>query len=254
MRSDAPSAHALDLVVDLDGNVTVVWAEYTGGFNTFGIWAARYTTGGGWGAAVPLEDQGSGDARRPRVDVDPAGRVTAVWQERETQDSGVPSHIWSARYVPGGGWTTPVLIENAEESAGLADVAVDPNGNAIAVWQQANGSANDIWSNRYTPGAGWDTAMLVEQEAGDARAPLVVVDADGIATVAWLQPDGLWRSIAANRYSPSEGWGTPALVAAVDREDADYHSIAADPAGRVTVVWRQHGQTGNAIWSNRYLP
>jgi len=93
---------------------------------------------------------------------------------------------------------------------------------------------------------------LVEQEAGDARAPRVVVDSDGIATVAWLQPDGQWQSITANRYTPGEGWGTPVLIETADGEDADSHSLAVDPDGRVTVVWRQAGRTGNAIWSNRF--
>jgi len=250
IEADTGTAASVQVVVDHDGSATAAWVQHDG--SRWNAWSNRYTSGGGWGTALLLESSDAGDAGTPHVAVDPDGRVTAVWVERDEPAVGVPFHIWSARYIPGEGWGTPVLIGNAEESAGNIDIAVDPNGSATAVWQQANVSGNDIWSNRYTLGGGWGTPVLVEQEAGDARAPRVVVDSDGIATVAWLQPDGQWQSITANRYTPGEGWGTPVLIETADGEDADSHSLAVDPDGRVTVVWRQAGRTGNAIWSNRF--
>lgn len=254
VEADARSAHGLDAVVDLDGNVTVAWAEYTGGFNTFGIWAARYTPGAGWGAAVPLEDQDFGDARRPKVVVDVGGTVTVVWQERASQDTGVPSHIWSARYVPGGGWGGPVLVESFDGNSAFGSAAVYSNGDVLAVWSQdEEGSGQfDLWSSRYTSSSGWLTPVRVEPGGDRAIVGLVVIDLNDVATVVWDQPDGQWRSLWANRQTPGEGWGTPVVIENADREDADSHSVTVDPQGRVTVVWRQAGRNGNGIWAARY--
>jgi len=45
-------------------------------------------------------------------------------------------------------------------------VAVDPNGNATAVWAHGGNSDPDtesgIWSNRYTPITGWGTPVPVD--------------------------------------------------------------------------------------------
>jgi hypothetical protein len=157
--------------------------------------------------------------------------------------------------VPGEGWGAPALVENFEDTSGGAQVAAYADGDVIAVWQTEEDGRWDLWSTWYIPGGGWGTPIRIEaNNASDALAGRVVVDADGVATVVWNQPDGLWRSLWANRHTPGGGWGTPAPIETADGEDADSHSLAVDADGRVTVVWRQHGQTGNAIWSNRFQP
>ena len=47
-------------------------------------------------------------------------------------------------------WGTAALIEtdNAGD-ASRAQIAFDANGNALAVWQQYDGTRNNIWANRY---------------------------------------------------------------------------------------------------------
>ncbi|MDB5765010.1 MAG: hypothetical protein JWQ21_4005 [Herminiimonas sp.] len=49
-----------------------------------------------------------------------------------------------------GAWRTAQLIET--DNAGDASspqIAVDAGGNALAVWQQFDGTTNNIWSNRF---------------------------------------------------------------------------------------------------------
>jgi hypothetical protein len=47
-------------------------------------------------------------------------------------------------------WQSPQLIEtNNAGSAFNAQIAIDGSGNALAVWQQSDGTRDNIWANRY---------------------------------------------------------------------------------------------------------
>ena len=71
------------------------------------------------------------------------------------------------------GWQTAAPIESSDsESALFPEVAIDRSGNAIAVWQQYDGTRENIWSNRFAVGAGWGEATLIEtSDSGDAINP-----------------------------------------------------------------------------------
>src|SRR5690606_8069464 len=58
------------------------------------VWANRYdASGGSWSGEVSLES-GSGAATAPKVGIDDAGNVIAVWN----QSDGSRSNIWASRY------------------------------------------------------------------------------------------------------------------------------------------------------------
>jgi hypothetical protein len=44
------------------------------------IWYNRYTPGGGWEGAQPLETSAA-DATDPRISIDPQGTATVVWSQ-----------------------------------------------------------------------------------------------------------------------------------------------------------------------------
>jgi hypothetical protein len=59
-------------------------------------------------------------------------------------------NIWSNRYTPTGGWGVAELIET--DNAGNAEgsqVAIDPSGSALAVWEQLDDTRENIWSSRF---------------------------------------------------------------------------------------------------------
>jgi hypothetical protein len=131
------------VAVDGGGNAVAVWTQLEGG--SFSIWSNRYVAGAGWGTAELIEIDNVGDAEPPQVAVDVGGNAVAVWR----QDDGTRENIWSNRYVAGVGWGMPKLLERDNTgSAGWPHVAVG-GGNAVAVWQQSDGTRDNIWSNRY---------------------------------------------------------------------------------------------------------
>ena len=71
----------------------------------------------------------------------------------------------------GVGWGLPELIETDDaDDADNPQVAIDANGNALAVWYQDDGMRTNIWSNRYTAGSGWGMAELIETGRPPLRA------------------------------------------------------------------------------------
>ena len=109
-------------------------------------------------------------------------------------------------------WGTAVLIETEAGVAEGAQVAVDPQGNVTVVWHQFNGTHTpfDLWANRFVPGVGWGTAVLIETEAGVAVGAQVAVDPQGNVTVVWGQWNDTRSNIWANRFA--EDTAVPDLV------------------------------------------
>ncbi len=239
-------ADAPQVATGADGSVVVVWSQVDD--QGMRVWSNRYTRSDGWSFAQPIDGSSAGEASRPQVAVDPPGSVTVVWQQAD----GTRTGIWSNRYTPSSGWGSARSIANGSASeAANPQVAVDPAGNAVAVWEQSDGIKTSIWSNRHTS-AGWGAAERIAGEAGgDALTPQVGVDANGNAVAVWSQLDST-RNIWSNRYAPSRGWGTAERIDASDTANAREPRLAMDPSGNAVSVWRQSGGAGDGIWSSRY--
>ncbi len=189
------------VAIDKSDNAMAIWLQEDGK-RTRKLWARRYVVGTGWETATQVEMiNGVAVDEHPRLVVDAIGTVTVIWAQG-TVLSGTQS-IWSNRYVVGTGWGVPTLVETEPTGAYLPQLAVDPAGNVIAVWEQlqvTNGN-HHLWANRFVPGSGWGTATLIKNNStGSAYKPDVVVDAAGNAVAVWYQSDGGRHDIWATVY------------------------------------------------------
>jgi uncharacterized membrane-anchored protein len=199
-----------------------------------------------WGKAQVIESNDE-HALSPQVAMDGEGNAIAVWN---TWDGTLYS-IWSNRYVVGEGWGLATPIETDDMSAEFPQVAMDGEGNAIAVWQQSDGSRFSIWSNRYVVGEGWGLAQPIETEIFGASSPQVAMDRDGNAIAVWEQADGTQWNIWSNRFAVGVGWGVAELVETND--GSAYHpQVATDGDGDAIAVWFQWDGSRFSIWSNRF--
>src|SRR3972149_2455683 len=64
------------------------------------------------------------------------------------------------------GWGAAVSLESNNLDAVFPQVAVDPRGNAIAVWRQFDGNIDNLTANRYVAGLGWTGEVLIEAGGG----------------------------------------------------------------------------------------
>lgn len=249
------------IAVDGSGNAIAVWQQTDATTERISIWANRYIADTGWETAQLLETDDTGDAVGPQIALDPNGNGLAVWQ----QSDGTRTNIWAKHFTAGTtSWGTTDLIESDNTGDAVTpQVALDPNGNGIAVWRQFDGTQYHIMANIYTAGAGWGTAQTIESNSGDALAPQIALDSTGNGIAVWRQADGSQINVWANRYAAGV-WDTPRSfiptdTVTTDTGDAAVPQIALDPDGDGLVVWQQQ-QTlktpitnpPNDVWAIHY--
>lgn len=233
------SAHGLRIAVDVGGDAIAVWSQAVG--SELAVLANRFDNQTkGWGTATAIQTtQGTiGDIA---ISLHPDGNATVVWSQR---DAGRPS-LWSSHFE-GGTWTSPTLFgEHTAGSVSGPAVSGDPQGHSIAVWTHSEGGTSRLWENRFTPGIGWGTAMVLETEsAASMDRPEIATDSGGNAIVVW----GVIRfnetfDIAANRFDAASGNWTPAVAIETDRAGIFDVQLAVDQAGNATAVWREETVT-----------
>ncbi|WP_171040648.1 Ig-like domain-containing protein [Marinobacter alexandrii] len=227
-----------------DGKGLAVWAQFDGsGYN---IWANRFD-GSAWGAAVQIDDGIAADAADPQIAIDPDGRGIAVWAEFD----GSQYKIRANRF-DGSAWGTVEFIQTTTPGeARDPQIAISPDGQALAVWAQSDGSRFNIWANRFD-GSGWRRAEHIETDnAGSSLTPQIVLDADGSALAVWQQFDGARYNIWANRFDGG-AWGAAERIEIDNAGSAVVPQIALEADGRALAVWQQSDGSRDNIWANRF--
>ncbi len=154
--------------------------------------------------------------------------------------SGTQSGIHTATAI-----ASSEIISNAGSDATVPQIAVGPNGNAIAVWVQTDGR---VYANRYDDaGSNWEGAAAIDADTGTPTAPQIVIDSGNNAIAVWAQNDRIY----ANRFTGT--WGGAAPIDDGTGTATATPDIAVDGDGNdAIVVWSQSDGTRTSIWANRF--
>jgi hypothetical protein len=221
--------------IGTDGQAVAVWSQFDG--TRLNAWTNRFTTNAGWGVPERIETDDAGNAVDPEVAVDSSGQALAVWSQWDRAGG----HIWSNHYTPASGWGGADRIGSDDVYGSDPQVAIDSNGNALAVWSNGPGA---IYANRSTTTMGWGVAEPI----GVGVYPQVTFDATGRALAIWANaPD----SICASRFTPSMGWGPAKRIGSGDLYGTQ---LAANPDGQALAVWSRSNYDRSSIWTNRFTP
>lgn len=193
-----------------NGDAMVAWTQWNDSYSS--IFACRYLAGTGWEAPERIEDDDTGDVEYPQVALDNNGNAAVVWQHYAVGFFD----IWANYYTPGTGWGTETLLETDDSGdASGQQVAMDNDGNAMAVWHQYNDTGwVNIYGRLYESGAGWDSLSLLETKTGDAELPQIAGNDQGIFMTVWRQYPGagFFWNIWANRYEPYDNTPPPLKI------------------------------------------
>ncbi|MCW8966051.1 MAG: hypothetical protein OQK82_05105, partial [Candidatus Pacearchaeota archaeon] len=204
-----------------------------------------------WNAPERI-DTGTFNNYKPQISVNKHGQAVAIW----SQYDGVTYSAWVNHRDPETGWGVAQEIESVNSgNAYYPQVAINDNGNAMAVWEQFDGVSHNVWANHYDSQSGWGTAERIENNSQDRKVyfhPEVMMDKNGNAIAVWQKTSAGVVSIWANRYDASLGWQTAQTIETNDRYHAYDPQIAMDAAGNAVVVWGQYDGKRYNILSNRY--
>jgi len=125
-----------------------------------------------WGTPGLLETDEFSFAEDPRIAGDASGNVIAIWQQDdELTDSpitGLPIYnLWANRFTVAAGWAGPELVETGSDNDAFnPEIAVDPSGKAIAVWESnLFDGPSAISASRFVPATGWGDPETVGEIA-----------------------------------------------------------------------------------------
>ncbi|HBG04733.1 MAG: hypothetical protein A2075_02140 [Geobacteraceae bacterium GWC2_58_44] len=271
------------VMADASGNFTAIWVQEdrtVWPFRTH-IWASRYSASSKtWGVPRMVDtsfySQYAGGYLQAAVDG--SGNVMAVWNEL----NGTVANVWAARYTASNDrWETPVMLKtNTMSGAYDLQVAMDGNGNTVAVWVEDDSntgvvySRRYVWMNRYFAATGqWGLSIMIPAVSlGDMFNPQVVLDGKGEATIVGaaegLGSNQLWTA----RYDfIHDTFSVPAYLT---QDEGMISKLAADRAGNElcvymvadghstvqalafnagTAVWQTAKQVSGGGWSGGYV-
>ncbi|MES2122799.1 MAG: hypothetical protein V4492_08510 [Chlamydiota bacterium] len=199
---------ALD--VDATGNAVAVWVR--GGQ----IESAQQPFGGGWSAVTILSGASSDN---PAVALGGSGTIVAAWHSVIAGQDEVLSAVGSI----GGAWGSPLTVNAAMDSSNYPAVAVDGNGNAVALFFSYAQSGNSFFrvfplvASLTSGGTQWSIPLVLDDESFRNPADLmslVAFDSDGNAFALWTSSynGSLFNIVAAKRPLGLEWTNHSALV------------------------------------------
>ncbi len=257
MHND-PQVDNPQVAMDNNGHAVIVWYQYDGsGYDQ--IFRSEYRNGK-WTNPASLNDNISPngvDADSPQVAMDDNGNAVIVWYQNTSNGH---DQIFRSEYR-NGTWTKPSSltgnIPNGVD-ASSPQVVMDDNGNAIIVWDQYDGSKDQIFRSEYRNGT-WTNPSSVNDNISpngqDAWYPQVAMDDNGNAVIVWQQYDGSNWQIFKSEYR-NKKWTNPALLAdniSPNGQYAWYPQVAMDDNGNAVIAWYQYDSTGyTQIFKSEY--
>ncbi len=173
----------------------------------------------------------------PQVAMDPQGNATVVWSEQGGEEAGFgPIH---ERRIAADG-TFGAIRDVTATRGDHSQVAVDSQGNVTVVWRGPG-----IETTRIAPDGSLGAVRDVSEANDDVGGPQVVVDPQGVATVAWesivVNPDGSASSLDKVRRIAADGTplGPVQVLSATGRVFEP--QVAVDAQGNATAVWANDG-------------
>lgn len=248
VESGLDAGYRPSLAVDAGGSAFAVWPKRIapGQYSNRDIWAARFTSAGGWQAPVRLGGSANigtyDQADQPQVAVDAAGNAYVLWVQTASD-----APVWVARYQVGSGWQPAVSLGAARLGDPYAPrLAISGSGQVIALWNShvyAGGPYRfDLWwSTLATPGGSWTLpAQLENDDAGNAMGQALVADSAGNFHAIWQQFASEYQGdLVHRRYTPGSGWNT---VTTISTTNGTYYqnrvpSLVADRNGNLMALW-----------------
>jgi hypothetical protein len=257
MTSDVP-----DMVVDSQGNIHIVWLDYSNyfGSGTDGsIFYRNYNViTESWSGIYFISDEsGAGIVSvNPAIDIDLQDNLHVVWGDTSSYgSSGADKDIlYRCRNATTQLWqTTEVVSTESTATSYEADIVVDYDGNVSVVWSDATdyGGAGSVdtdifFKQRLRATDTWTTTQVVSasSDSGSQDATLDI-DSEGKVHVVWCSVENAYGAgpdwdLVYSIYDPSvDTWSSIELLTYFSGDYSRKSSIKIDEEDNVHLCWEE---------------
>ncbi len=243
------------VAVNASGIAVAAWDQYgyaqPNGSQSIGV---AVESGGKWGSPITISSPAE-FAIHPCVAVGGDGTAAVIW----TADNGIKRMI-EASVLPAGAtsWTAPAVLASGPlggaPDPGVAQIAIDRNGNATAVWSLWNGKNNVVSAaDLARASSSWSPPVQLTEPFTDGLTPSLAMNADGTAAVVWaLTPYPTYNVPnviqEVSRPAGATSWTIPVNVSDVLPPLTNYYQnpkVAIDGGGLASVIWYGSGIMGS---------
>jgi hypothetical protein len=235
------SANDPHVAVGPNGNAMAVWQGFDG-TNTI-VQGRRIAADGALGPVRDLSAAGA-DANSPRVAADTVGNAIAVWR----RFNGSVQIVQTRRIGTDGTLGATQDLSAPGQYGTAPQVAVNPAGNAVAVWHRFDGTKEIVQARRIGADGSIGATQDLSPTGQDSVLPQVAVDGAGNATAVWRGSSLGIGPVQARRVTADGSLGPIQDLSAM----ADGPRVAIDPAGIATATW-QHFDGSNLIVQERRI-
>jgi hypothetical protein len=223
------------VAINAQGNAVAVWTRFNGTNDV--VQAAARSAAGAWQAPINLSAAGQ-NALAPQVGIDGQGDAVAVW----IRSNGINDIVQAAARSGGGAWQAPINLSGNGQNASDPQVAINAQGNAVAVWTRSNGT-NDIVQAAVRSAAGaWQAPINLSAAGQNAVAPQVGIDGQGNSVAVWTRSNGSNDIVQAAARSGREAWQAPINLSAAG-QNAGAPQVAVNAQGNAVAIWRRFNRS-----------
>lgn len=244
-----------------DGSFVVVWSSFQGADNDDfnAVNGRRYSaTGMPLGADFQVNTYTTESQGSPAIAVAPGGSFVVVWENFEYGGVYPVDDVVNIRariYDANGNGGADILVnEPPDEAVYHPDVAMDPSGNFIVVWEgsyaNSDGSGTAVWGQRFDAsgtalGGNFQVNTYTTSHQFDAA---VSAGNDGSFVVVWQSfgSDGSSYQVRGRRFAANGNpQGSDFAVNTYPDGPQTAADVAVDPDGGFTIVWESFATPGN---------
>jgi hypothetical protein len=253
LADSTQDASAPQVAVDSSGKAVFVWVQFDG--TRAGddpatkccsrILARTRTATGTLGDVESISPAGK-NAGVPQVAVTPTGNAVFTW----TLNNGTNDVIQVRSRSSTGTLSSVQALSTAGQNAEESQIAVDPNGNAVIVWERFDGTdpaGNCCFKiqTRRRAAAGTLSATQTLSNAGQSSfSPQVGVDTNGNAVYAWTSFTGTKDDIQVRARTAT---GTLSALQTLSSKESSQPAIAVAPNGDSVITWVELGSGDSVI-------
>jgi hypothetical protein len=199
---------------------------------------------------------GGGSSSSPQIAAGPDESATAVWSR---YDGG--SHVVQSRRIAADGTLGPVEDLSAGGHDGFQpQLAVAPDGSAMVVWVDFDGSSFLVKGRRLAPD-GTPAGGVIDLSAATQNEvdPQVAIAADGTATVVWERTNVDWTGaygtgtsfvILERQVAPDGTVGESHMLTRGGRSAVE-PEVEVGPDRAPIVVWSRHEEGASIVQARR---
>jgi PKD domain len=241
------------VAIDSRGDAQAVWIG-----NGFIIQSVYKPAGQDWQepASVTevesLSEKGH-SAIDPQVAFDSQGDALAEWTIAGPYGAATEESVIQASSKPAGGmWQTPADLSAPGQEAYVPQLAMDSQGDALALWDLHSGEHRTVQVAMRLAGSAWQQAADLSEPDENAYHPELVMDAQGDAVAAWEVERGRDWTVQSVVRPAGEGWRAPVSVSQITEHGELLPQVAIDSQGDALAAWELYNGTNYLIQAAGY--